>query len=121
MCKRSWIRFATNCAQSQENLREAARAQSRIRTASAIFLAVFAIIAALIVIQVYLQARAWDRDASRAVAEVEAVAAQLEVLRDTRAEARSALPWIAAGSGRAAPELSGRGQRLCSARAGDHR
>ena len=39
------------------------------------FLAVFAVIAALIVIQVYLQARAWDGDSSRAVAEVQAVAA----------------------------------------------
>ena len=79
---------------SQANLREAVRAQSRVRTASAIFLAVFAIIAALIVIQVYLQARAWDRDASRAVAEVEAVAAQLEILRDSREEARRALPGL---------------------------
>jgi len=79
---------------SQANLREAVRAQSRVRTASALFLAVFAVIAALIVIQVYLQARAWDRDASRAVAEVEAVAAQLEILRDSREEARRALPGL---------------------------
>jgi len=80
--------------QSQENLQQAARAQRRIRTASAIFLAVFSLIAALIVIQVYLQARAWDNDSSRAVAEVQAVAAQLEVLRDARAEARSSLPGL---------------------------
>jgi hypothetical protein len=80
--------------QSQENLQQAARAQRRIRTASAIFLGVFAVIAALIVIQVYLQARAWDNDSSRAVAEVQAVAAQLEVLRDARAEARSSLPGL---------------------------
>jgi hypothetical protein len=80
--------------QSQENLQQAARAQRRIRTASAIFLAVFALIAALIVIQVYLQARAWDSDSSRAVAEVQAVAAQLEVLRDAKAAARSALPGL---------------------------
>jgi hypothetical protein len=80
--------------QSQENLQQAARAQRQIRTASAIFLAVFALIAALIVIQVYLQARAWDGDSSRAVAEVQAVAAQLEVLRDARAEARSSLPGL---------------------------
>src|SRR6202034_3104463 len=57
--------------QSQETLREAADVQRRVRTVSALFLGVFAIIAALIVIQVYLQARAWDRDSSRAVAEVE--------------------------------------------------
>ena len=80
--------------QSQENLQQAAQAQRRIRTASALFLAVFAVIAALIVIQVYQQARAWDRDASRAVAEVEAVAAQVELLRDARDEARSALPAL---------------------------
>jgi hypothetical protein len=79
---------------SQANLRQAVRDQSRVRTTSALFLAVFAVIAALIVIQVYLQARAWDRDASRAVAEVEAVAAQLEILRDTREEARRALPGL---------------------------
>jgi hypothetical protein len=80
--------------QSQENLQQAARAERRIRTASAVFLAVFALIAALIVIQVYLQARAWDSDSSRAVAEVQAVAAQLEVLRDAKAEARSSLPGL---------------------------
>jgi hypothetical protein len=80
--------------QSQENLDQAARAQRRIRTASALFLAVFAVIAALIVLQVYLQARAWDRDASQSLAEVEAIAAQLDILRDARAEARNALPGL---------------------------
>jgi hypothetical protein len=80
--------------QSQENLAQAARTQRRIRTASALFLAVFTVIAALIVIQVYMQARAWDNDSSRAVAEVESVAGQLEVLRDAKAEARNALPSL---------------------------
>ncbi len=80
--------------QSQEFMREAAAAQRRTRTASALFLAVFAVIAALIVIQVYRQARAWDSDQSRAVAEVETVSSQLEVLRDDQAEARSALPGL---------------------------
>jgi hypothetical protein len=80
--------------ESQENLRLAALAQRRIRTVSALFLAVFTVIAALIVIQVYLQARAWDSDQSRAVGEVEAITAQLEVLRDARNEARSALPGL---------------------------
>ncbi len=80
--------------QSQENLQQAAQAQHRIRIASAVFLAVFAIIAALIVIQVYVHARAWDSDSSRAVAEVETVAAQLDVLRDSREDARSALPGL---------------------------
>jgi hypothetical protein len=80
--------------QSQEILRQADQAQRRIRTASALFLIVFAVIAGLIVIQVYLQARAWDRDSSRAVAEVDSIATQLEILRDARAEARSALPAL---------------------------
>jgi hypothetical protein len=80
--------------QSQEVMREAAAAEHRTRIASAVFLAVFVVIAALIVIQVYLQARAWDSDQSRAVAEVEAVAAQLEILRDAQGEARSALPGM---------------------------
>jgi hypothetical protein len=80
--------------QSQEFMREAAAAQHRTRIASALFLAVFVVIAALIVIQVYLQARAWDNDQSQAVAEVDAVAAQLEVLRDAQSEARSALPGL---------------------------
>jgi hypothetical protein len=79
---------------SQENLRQAGLAQRRIRNVSALFLAIFTIIAALIVIQVYLQARAWDRDQSTAVSEVEAIAAELEVLRDARNEARSALPAL---------------------------
>jgi hypothetical protein len=80
--------------QSQEFMREAVAAQHRTRIASALFLAVFVVIAALIVIQVYLQARAWDNDQSQAVAGVEAVAAQLEVLRDAQGEARSALPGM---------------------------
>jgi hypothetical protein len=80
--------------QSQENLRQAVLAQHRTRTVSALFLAVFSLIAALIVIQVYFQARAWDGDQSRAVAEVEAIATQLEILRDARNEARSALPGL---------------------------
>jgi hypothetical protein len=80
--------------QSQENLERAAQAQRRIRTASALFLAVFAIIAGLIVIQVYVQARAWDRDASKSLSEVEALAGQLDVLRDARAEARNVLPGL---------------------------
>jgi hypothetical protein len=80
--------------QSEENLRQAAQAQRRIRTVSAIFLGVFALIAALIVVQVYLQARAWDRDSARAVGEVEAVAAQLDALRASRHEAVAALPAL---------------------------
>ena len=80
--------------QSQEALQQATQAQHRVRTTSALFLGVFAIIAGLIVIQVYLQARAWDRDASRAVAEVEAVATELKTLRDARSEARSTLPAL---------------------------
>ena len=77
---------------SQDYLREAVQAQHRTRNASALFLAVFTVIAALIVLQVYLQARAWDGEQSRAVAEVEEIATQLKVLRDARNEARSALP-----------------------------
>jgi hypothetical protein len=80
--------------QSQEALQQAIEAQHRVRTTSALFLGVFAIIAALIVIQVYQQARAWDRDASRAVAEVEAVAAELKTVRDARSEAKSTLPAL---------------------------
>jgi hypothetical protein len=80
--------------QSQENLRQAARQQRRVRIASALFLAVFAIIAALIILQVYVQARSWDKEASRAVAEVEAVAGQLKELREARDQARNALPGL---------------------------
>ncbi len=80
--------------QSQEALQQAAQAQHRVRTTSALFLGVFAIIASLIVIQVYQQARAWDRDASRAVAEVEAVATELKTVRDARTEAKSTLPAL---------------------------
>ncbi len=80
--------------QSQETLQQAMQAQHRVRTTSALFLAVFAIIAGLIVIQVYQQARAWDKDASRAVAEVEAVATELKALRDSRSEVRSTLPTL---------------------------
>jgi hypothetical protein len=80
--------------QSQDALQQAMQAQHRVRTTSALFLGVFAIIAGLIVIQVYQQARAWDRDASRAVAEVEALATELKTLRDARSEVRSTLPGL---------------------------
>jgi hypothetical protein len=80
--------------ESEQNLRQATRLQGRIRSASALFLAVFAIVAGLIVVQVYLQARGWDRDSSRAVADVEALAAQLEGMRASRAEAKNALPLL---------------------------
>ncbi len=80
--------------QSQEALQQATQAQHRVRTTSALFLGVFAVIAGLIVIQVYQQARAWDRDASRAVAEVEAVATELKTVRDARSEAKSKLPAL---------------------------
>jgi cytoskeletal protein RodZ len=80
--------------QSQEALQQAAQTQHRVRTTSALFLGVFAIIAGLIVIQVYLQARAWDSDASRAVAEVEAVVTELKTVRDARSEAKSTLPAL---------------------------
>ncbi|HTZ57942.1 MAG TPA: hypothetical protein VMB49_07600 [Acidobacteriaceae bacterium] len=80
--------------QSQENLQQAARMQSRIRTASALFLAVFAFVAALIVMQVYRQAKAWDQDAQREVEQVESVSSQLGVLRDAKEEARQALPAL---------------------------
>ncbi len=72
-------------------------------------------------IQVYLQARAWDRDASRAVAEVEAVAAQLEVLRDARAEARSALPGLLQEVGEQPLSFQEEGNAFASALAGDYR
>jgi hypothetical protein len=81
-------------AQSQEILRQAARSQHRTRMASALFLAVFAVIAALIAIQVYVQARGWDSESSRTFAEVEALAAQLEVLRSARGDSRSILPGL---------------------------
>ena len=80
--------------QSRETLDQAVRTQRRIRTVSALFLAVFAVIAALIVLQVYLQARAWDRDAGQSLAEVEALAAQMDILRDARMEVRNALPGL---------------------------
>jgi len=81
-------------AQSQEILRQADRAQRRTRVASALFLAVFAVIAALIVIQVYIQARGWDSESSRTFSEVETLAAQLEGLRSTRGDSRSVLPGL---------------------------
>jgi hypothetical protein len=80
--------------QSQEFLHEAVAAQHRTRIASVLFLAVFVVIAALIVIQVYLQARAWDNDQSRAVDEVQTVVSQLEAFRDAQGEARNALPGL---------------------------
>ena len=80
--------------QSREALRQAALAQHRTRLAAVIFLAVFAFIAALMVIQVYMQARAWDADAGKAVSEVEAIAAQLTLLHAAREQARQALPGL---------------------------
>ena len=87
--------------QSQEVLQQAAQAQHRVRTTSALFLGVFAIIAGLIVIQVYVQARAWDKDASRAVAEVEAVGVHRTQNRARRqTDAKSTLPALLQDVGR---------------------
>jgi hypothetical protein len=79
--------------QSQDNLQQAAR-QRQILTAWSLLLAVFFVAAVLILLRVYLQARALDRQTSRANAEVEAVAAELKQLRDAREQARSALPAL---------------------------
>jgi hypothetical protein len=80
--------------QSEENLRQTAQLQHRIRLTSAIFLAVFAVIAAVIILQVYYQSKAWDKEASRSVGEVEAIASQLDILRDSRHETVSTLPAL---------------------------
>jgi hypothetical protein len=80
--------------QSQDNLRQADQQRRQVGIVSALFLAIFSLIAFLIAIQVYLHARASNRKASRAVAEVEALAGQLKQLRDARDQIRSALPGL---------------------------
>ena len=84
----------TQLLQSEANLRQAAQAQRRTRTVSALFLAVFALIAGVIIVQVYLQARGWDQESSRALADVDAVLSQLESLRAGRLESKNALPLL---------------------------
>ena len=107
--------------QSQEVLRQATQAQHRVRTTSALFLGVFAIIAGLIVIQVYQQARAWDRDASSAVAEVEAVATELKTVRDARTEAKSTLPALLQEVGEHPLSFQEEGSAFSQPGAGDDR
>lgn len=80
--------------QSQRMLHQAAQAQRQTRMASALFLVVFAIIAAVIVVQVYVQARGWDRETERAFTDAESLATQIDGLRTSRGEARNTLPGL---------------------------
>jgi hypothetical protein len=79
--------------QSQDNLRQAAQSERRTRIASALFLVIFAIIAGLIVVQVYVQARGLDSESSKTVEEVKALAAQIEA-RSNRTDSLTALPRL---------------------------
>jgi hypothetical protein len=80
--------------QSQDDLRQAIRQQREVRIASVLFLAVFAVIVALIVLRVYLQGQAWDREGSLALAGVEAMAEEFKQLRVVRNQARNELPGL---------------------------
>ncbi len=81
--------------QAEELLHRATQSEHKIRQASALFLAVFAVIAAIIVIQVYIQARGWDRETMRSGEELETLRAEVEVLRSRAGEFRNALPaWL---------------------------
>jgi hypothetical protein len=79
---------------SQDNLRQAAHERRLIAAVSAVFLAMFSVIAAFVAIQAYLQGRAWNRKAAGAIAEVDAVAGELKQLRDARDLARNSLPQL---------------------------
>jgi hypothetical protein len=80
--------------QSQDNLQQSDRERRRMTLVSALCLAVFSIVAFLVVFQAYWHRRSWDRKASLAVGEVEAVASQLKLLHDTRDQARNALSGL---------------------------
>lgn len=80
--------------QSQEVLHQAAESQHRTRIASALFLLIFAVIAAIIVVQVYIQARSRDNETSRSSKEVAELRSQLEAVRGAGGESRSALPGL---------------------------
>ncbi len=77
--------------QSQDNLQQSARERRRLGIVLMLCLAVFSMLAFLVVLQAYWQRRIWDKRASRAVGEVEAAAGQLKLLHDARDQARNTL------------------------------
>jgi hypothetical protein len=80
--------------QSRESLLHADEEQRRAVVAGALFLGVFILIVALVVVQV-LQLRNWKRRSQELVARVEAIVAQLRPLQDAQQEVRRALPqWL---------------------------
>jgi hypothetical protein len=80
--------------QSQANLRQASRTEGRLLIASVIFLAVFGLIAAVLLIRLSRQARTWDENVQRAAAEIESVRAEVSQLRGVQEQARNALPAL---------------------------
>jgi hypothetical protein len=81
--------------QSRDSLLRAEDIRRRTIVACALFLAVFALIAVLVIIQVYLQVRGWNKRSQSSVAEVEGIAAQLRPLQEAQEEVRRALPrWL---------------------------
>ena len=81
--------------QSRESLQRADDVRRRTLIASTLFLGVFALIAILVLIQVYLQVRTWNRRSQKSLADVEAIAAELRPLQEAQNEIRQALPrWL---------------------------
>jgi hypothetical protein len=80
--------------QSRDNLAQAAEVQRRTLLACVLFLGIFALVAVAAVVQVYWQARNWNRKSLKAIREVEEIAAQLAPLRDAQGETRRMLPKL---------------------------
>jgi hypothetical protein len=80
--------------QTRENIQQASEVQRRTLLACALFLAVFAVIAIAVVVQVSLQLRAWRQRSLESLQQVEAVAANLKPLQDSQDEIRRTLPKL---------------------------
>jgi hypothetical protein len=80
--------------QSRDNLAQAAEVQRRTILACVLFLGIFALVAVAAVVQVYWQARNWNRKSLKAIHEVEEIAVQLAPLRDAQGETRRMLPRL---------------------------
>jgi flagellar basal body-associated protein FliL len=80
--------------QSRDNVVQASDVQRKTLIACLLFLVVFAVIAIAVVVQVYWQARNWNKKSQASIQRVEEIAAQLAPIQHAQAEIRNMLPKL---------------------------
>ena len=98
--------------QSRETMRQASEVQRRTLLACALFLAVFAIVAVAVVIQVSFQLRSWNKRSLDSLRQVEGIASQLKPLREAQEEVKQTLPRLLQEVGERALSFQEEGARF---------